>query len=511
METIKRIAIYSRKSKETDKGESIKNQIQMCKDYFLRYDEECTFEVFQDEGFSGKNTDRPSFQRMMLLAKRNAFDIIACYRVDRISRNIVDFMNTFDILEKNNVSLVSISEGFDPNTPGGKMMLIMLGGFAEMERMNIAQRVKDNMLSLAQIGRWSGGTPPSGYRSVQLEIGNKLEVYLELIPEWKEKIKHAFDNLAKGYTIRQSAKLLNMPVKTVANMINNPTYCQSDELSAAYLKSLGYTVYGELNGNGYIPYNRRPRAKNGRKLFNAEGMFVSVSKHEAVVSSDVWIAANEEIKKRGCEARPRISQNSFLAHLVKCSCGSGMYLEPGKIRKDGTRTYYFRCSRQKYDKTSCDTGWVNANYLEDDVLENLKIWSTSKTILDNYINKKPSGDISKDIDKFKKLIAKNNSTLNKLTDKLILLEGDAVIAVTNKMNEISRDNESLNETLLSLEREKLTDNIGNLDIELLQSKIIEIINNWDKLSIEDKQLLLRSIIKSIKWDGDKRFTIKPNL
>jgi len=508
---VKRIAIYSRKSKETDKGESIKNQIQMCKDYFSRYDEECTYEVFQDEGFSGKNIDRPSFQRMMMLAKRNEFDIVACYRVDRISRNIVDFMNTFDILEKHNVSLVSISEGFDPSTPGGKMMLIMLGGFAEMERMNIAQRVKDNMQSLAQLGRWSGGTPPTGYRSVQLEDGNKLEVYLELIPEWKEKIQLAFESLSQGYSIRQSALLLNMPVKTVANIINNPTYCQSDELSAAYLKSLGYEVYGELNGNGYIPYNRRPRTKSGKKLYNADGMFVSVSKHEAIVPSNLWISANEEIKKRGSEARPRISQNSFLAHLVKCSCGSGMYLEPGRTRRDGTRTYYFRCSRQKYDKSSCDSGWINAAYLEEDVLEKLKELSTDKASLENYLNKKPNNNVSKKIKDLKKLISKNNSILSKLTEKLILLEGDAVKIVTEKMNEISRENKKINETLLSFEQENFSNSIGKITVEQLQAKLIKILSSWDSLSIGEKQLKIRMLVKNILWNGAEDFDMKLNI
>ena len=60
-----RVAIYSRKSIETDKGDSIKNQIQMCKEYFLRREDDINFEIFEDEGFTGANTNRPSFQLMM--------------------------------------------------------------------------------------------------------------------------------------------------------------------------------------------------------------------------------------------------------------------------------------------------------------------------------------------------------------------------------------------------------------------------------------------------------------
>jgi DNA invertase Pin-like site-specific DNA recombinase len=177
-----RVAIYSRKSIETDTGESIKNQIAICKRYFQRENDECTFEIFEDEGFSGGNTNRPDFKRMMELVNANQFDAIAVYKLDRIARNIVDFVNTYDELERLNVKLVSVTEGFDPSTPIGKMMMMLLASFAEMERMNIAQRVKDNMKELAKLGRWSGGTTPPGYNVEKIQEGSKVSAYLKLIP-----------------------------------------------------------------------------------------------------------------------------------------------------------------------------------------------------------------------------------------------------------------------------------------------------------------------------------------
>ena len=86
---MKKIAIYSRKSKETDTGESIKNQINICKEYFLRQYDQCTFEIFEDEGFSGGNTNRPAFKRMMQLAEHKQFDIIAAYKIDRIIASFI--------------------------------------------------------------------------------------------------------------------------------------------------------------------------------------------------------------------------------------------------------------------------------------------------------------------------------------------------------------------------------------------------------------------------------------
>lgn len=509
---MKRIAIYSRKSKETDTGESIKNQIKMCEDYFKRQDEECIFEIFQDEGFTGGNVDRPSFQRMLLLAKRKQFDIVACYKVDRLVRNIIEFFKIFDILEQSNVKLVSISEGFDPDTPGGRIMMTMLAGFAEMERMNIAQRVKDNMTALAKIGRWSGGTPPSGYKSIKAENGTKIAMYLELIPEWRSKIEFIFKNVAEGHTVTHVATLLNIPSKTVVNIINNPAYCKSDSLSKKYLESLGYKVFGELNGFGYLAYNRRPRAKSGKKLFNADGMFVAVSKHEALIDSTLWILANQKMKKRGEEAKPRISQFSFLAHLVKCKCGTGMSVTPGNRRKNGNRTYYFACSGQKSNKSSaCDTGWVRSDYLEADILEMLQEAAINRNVLEKYISKKTDRNIENEIKELKKLIKINDLKLNGLTEKLVLFEGSAVNVVINKMNEVSKVNDTLNQDLFTLERENLLDTIDSTNIDILQSNIQRLLTVWDELDMETKQREICNIIKKISWDGEKDFHVSFNI
>lgn len=505
-----RIAIYSRKSKETDTGESIKNQIQMCKDYFLRKDANHTFEIFQDEGFSGGNTNRPEFKRMMLLAKNGQFDIIACYKVDRIGRNIVDFMNTFSELEKNNITLVSVTEGFDPSTPAGRMMMTMIAGFAEMERMNIAQRIKDNMESLAKMGRWSGGTCPTGYRSIKISNSGKYAMYLELIPEWKEKLLDIFKYAADGKTCSSIGKLVSMSSKSIANIISNPVYCKSDLPSKKYLESLGYDVYGECNGNGYIAYNRRPKAKNGKKLFNSKNMFVAVSTHEAPIHSSEWIKANLNIKARAQEKRPRISQYSWLAHLVKCKCGSGMYLTPGRFRKDGSRYYYFCCSSRKYNK-SCLAKRINANHLEEDILEILEAFSKNKELLKSYISPPSNNEIKSKIIKIKSEIKKNNKIMESLASKLALLEDYAASVIIEKMNFISLNIENLNTELLQLQREDLLNNLDELNEDILFNSIQEMLSNWDFLDMEEKQNYVKNIINEIDLLDNGKFKVKFNL
>ena len=143
--------IYSRKSVFTGKGESIENQVEMCRDYiFANFpgSEECDITVYEDEGFSGKNLDRPQFQRMMRDIKRDKPDCLVCYRLDRISRNVGDFAALIEELGRRGVAFVCIREKFDTGTPMGKAMMYIASVFAQLERETIAERVRDNMLML---------------------------------------------------------------------------------------------------------------------------------------------------------------------------------------------------------------------------------------------------------------------------------------------------------------------------------------------------------------------------
>ena len=462
-----KIAIYARKSKETDTGESINNQINMCKEYFNRQYDNCTFELFDDEGFSGGNINRPAFKRMMQLARHKQFDIVTCYKIDRISRNTLDFLTIFENLKEYDIKLVSITEGFDPSTPAGKMMMSMISSMAEMERMNIAQRVKDNMIGLAKLGRWSGGTPPTGYRSITLENdNNKKETYLELIPEMEGTIKSIFNAASEGLTTFAIGKELGLSSKTIYNIITNPVYVQSSKESAAYLEHLGYTVYGQLNGNGFMPYNRRPK-KNGRKLFNAPGMFVTVSTHKAVIEPNLWIKANDNIMARGLEARPRISTHSFLAHMVKCKCGSGMFVWQGKKDKQGNNIYYFMCSAKKQG-SGCNSFSIRVNEIENMVL------------------------------------------INSLSEKLILIEGPAINIITDKINSLSNDLAELNDELFKAEREKIFQEQDNINIDTLHEAIVELVHIFPTLNMEDKQFYIKKVIDHVDYNGIDSIKIKLN-
>ena len=162
------IAIYSRKSRFTGKGESVGNQVELCRAYIrTAFGDRCAdgAVVFEDEGFSGGNLNRPGFQKMMQAARQRQFRAVVVYRLDRISRSISDFSALIQELGRLQIDFVSIRESFDTSSPMGRAMMYIASVFSQLERETIAERIRDNMHELAKTGRWLGGTTPTGYTS----------------------------------------------------------------------------------------------------------------------------------------------------------------------------------------------------------------------------------------------------------------------------------------------------------------------------------------------------------
>ncbi len=149
--------------------------------------------VFEDEGFSGGNLNRPDFKKMMTAAKDRKFKAIVVYRLDRISRNISDFSSLIEELGRLGIDFVSIRESFDTSSPMGRAMMYIASVFSQLERETIAERIRDNMHELAKTGRWLGGTTPTGYasesvKSITVDGKTKKACKLKLLPDEAEII-----------------------------------------------------------------------------------------------------------------------------------------------------------------------------------------------------------------------------------------------------------------------------------------------------------------------------------
>lgn len=160
MDIIREDCIYARQSVDRKDSISIESQIEFCK-YELRGG---NFRKYTDKGYSGKNTDRPKFQEMMADIRRGLIKRVVVYKLDRISRSILDFATMMETFQEYNVEFVSSTEKFDTSTPMGRAMLNICIVFAQLERETIQKRVTDAYYSRCQHGFHMSGAAPYGFQ-----------------------------------------------------------------------------------------------------------------------------------------------------------------------------------------------------------------------------------------------------------------------------------------------------------------------------------------------------------
>jgi site-specific DNA recombinase len=164
-----RCAVYTRKSTEEgleQEFNSLDAQRESAEAFVRSQSHEgwtCLPDRYDDGGFTGGNMDRPALQRLMADIQAGKIDCVVCYKVDRLSRSLLDFARMMETFEKHGVSFVSITQQFNSATSMGRLVLNVLLSFAQFEREIIAERTRDKMAATRRKGKWSGGTPVLGY------------------------------------------------------------------------------------------------------------------------------------------------------------------------------------------------------------------------------------------------------------------------------------------------------------------------------------------------------------
>lgn len=524
-----KIAIYSRKSIFSEKGDSIENQIQLCKDYCESNFKNNNLEyiIYEDEGFSGKNLNRPKFKELINDITLNKLDLLICYRLDRISRNVADFSSTLEMLQKHNINFISIKEQFDTTTPMGRAMIYIASVFAQLERETIAERVKDNMLQLAKIGKWSGGRLPLGFNSekqIYLNCEAKEKSFVKLTPIDSEldTIKFIYNTyLSKGSilatlkelnTLGYKTKLgLNFEVTGIKRILKSPIYVKSNEDTHNYLKSLGYEVFGIPNGNGYLSYTQK----------SSNRLIVAIAAHKGIISPNDWIYVqkrfeyNKKKLKTSSNRSGTSKNNSLFAGLLKCGkCGSNMVIKYNSKNKYGINYMYYVCSGKNKinSNTKCDCPNLRIDLIDDIIINKIKSYNKD-VILTAYnkklkelqlnSNEKLLNDINKNIDG-------RNAQIKNLIRELSLTSDESVKKLLR--NEISSINFEIKTLMQKLNNyNKIKNDLNDIIINIKQILISfkEFHTSFHACNdINIKRTLLKDIIESITYDVEsKNFNI----
>jgi site-specific DNA recombinase len=353
-----RCAIYTRKS--VDQGlnqefNSLETQRTICSAYITSQLHKNWYEIhtrYDDAGKSGATLERPALQHLLGDIELGLVDVVVVYKLDRITRTLIDFVRLMDLFKRYDVSFVSITQNFDTADSMGRLILNVLLTFAQFEREIIADRIRDKQRVLRQAGRWVSGSPPFGYRSRNrilqideeqakavrfiferfVELGN----YNAVLSECRQIGVRSHRWKAKSSGLIHGGKPMSLGV--IYKMIANPVY-------AGFIRSDG-------------------------ELFS--GL------HKAIIGKALWEQA-QKIRERLTRAPPPV--NKLLADVLHDCFGRTMGVHYFRNPSGNSRGYYYSNQNAWGKRHKQDPLWARADALEDLVKATLKKLLSDKRLI----------------------------------------------------------------------------------------------------------------------------------
>ena len=303
---------------------------------------------YDDGGFTGANTERPALRSLLNDIKQGKIDCVVVYKVDRLSRSLLDFSQLLEFFDKNNVAFVSVTQQFNTNTSMGRLTLNILLSFAQFEREIISERTKDKMGAARRRGQWMGGRPPFGYSRV-----NKK---LVIVPEEAATIREMFKLYIENNSVFKVAEVLNerglrtRPVKTrsgqnCGGLKYGPSQVQHMVNNVLYI--------GKVDFGGQIYAGQQP----------------------AIIDEDTFNQCQKLLARNRLERHPFKNTECFglLNQLLKCkNCNARMF-QTYTLKKPCRKYRYYTCSNaHKHIYSPCPNKSIPAHIIEDAVIEKLR-------------------------------------------------------------------------------------------------------------------------------------------
>ena len=297
-----------------------------------------SYDVFEDAGYSAKNTDRPAYQQMMARIRLGEFTHLLVWKIDRISRNLLDFTAMYQELKALGVTFISKNEQFDTSSAIGEAMLRIILVFAELERKMTSERVSAVMVSRASKGNWNGGKIPFGY-NYDKETGE-----FSVNEDEAKVINMIYDLYESERSLTTVAKYLNEHgYRARSGKPWNPTTTRTMLVNPFYAGTYRYNYRCEADGGSHTPSFVR----------DEEDWVVVEDHHPAIIDkerqekvSDI-LKANQRSQSTGTVSYNRKDVHIF-AGLLRCGCcGSGMTASTDRVREGGWAPSHYGCSRRR--------------------------------------------------------------------------------------------------------------------------------------------------------------------
>ena len=490
-------AIYARQSIDKKDSISIESQIEFCK-YELRGG---SCREYQDKGYSGKNTDRPQFQMLVEDIKRGLIARVVVYKLDRISRSILDFANMMALFQEYNVEFISSTEKFDTSTPMGRAMLNICIVFAQLERETIQKRVQDAWYARCQRGFKMGGRVPYGFRTEPIVIDGVHTKKLVIEPTEAAFVRKMYEmyndprislhDVTRILTEQGARSYFGKPFTrwTISTILRNPIYAMADLHIYEFFKSQGTEIYNDaadfVGTNGCYYYRSKDSTEN--KHTHLEGQTLVLAPSEGFIPSDLWLRVRKKMMANQTYQPARKARNTWMAGKIKCGkCGYAL------MSAHSCGYLYLRCTKHADSKFCSGCGTIRLRDLEAVVYQQMvKKLEDYKTLT----GRKKKRAASPKLTAKQMELAQVESEIEKLLDTLTGATPVLISYANAKIEE------------LDSRRQALASEIAKLTAEAVSPEQIDTISNylddWENVSFEDKQQVVDLMITVIRATSEK--------
>ena len=481
-----RCAIYTRKSTEEGLDQdfnSLDAQREAAESFIASQKAEGWVAAphrYDDGGFTGANMERPALRQLMADIETGRIDCVVVYKVDRLSRSLLDFARIMEVFERYKVSFVSVTQQFNTTHSMGRLTLNILLSFAQFEREIISERTRDKIAAARRKGKWSGGMPVLGY---DLTKDSKLQVNAEEA----ERVREIFKlYLAKQSLIRAAEELTERGWRAKQWTTRKGTPRGGRPFDKGSLRQL-------LTCVTYL----------GKVKYKDE---VHPGEHEAIVDESLWQRANQMLRanSRSGGMYIRNKYGALLKGLLYCKPCGLMMGHSYTAKPNGVAYRYYVCYQaQKQGWHACPSKSLPAEQIEKFVVEQIKVIGTDPAILSATLDAAQCQD---------------QERLEELESKALVLDrelrrihieiGQAAKAPKGDGQAAARLAD-LHERLRETERQR-TELASEADKTrhrmITKAEVDEALHAfdpvWDTLSPREQSRLLSLLIRRIEYDGE---------
>jgi site-specific DNA recombinase len=304
---------------------------------------------YDDGGYTGATLERPALQRLLADVEAGRIDVVIVYKLDRLTRSLLDFAKLMEVFDRHRASFVSVTQRFDTSTSMGRLMLNILLSFAQFEREIIGERIRDKVAATRKKGKYTGGPPVLGY-----DVDRKQK-RLVVSPDEAALVQRIFSDFIDTGSTTTLARQLNEEGLTTKSWTTKDGRRRPGK---PWDKVLLYRVLSNRLYLGEVTYkdDRYP------------------GEHEAIITRELWDRAHSILARnsRVRGVRTRTKTPALLRGLIRCAhCGSSMV--PSFTKRRGKTYRYYVCLRSsKHGAGSCPVGSVPAGEIEGAVVEQLR-------------------------------------------------------------------------------------------------------------------------------------------